>query len=192
MEWATREAMQPSKSSFVTVVAWIFIALDGMGGLILLVQNAAINTIVPLDQLRDGMAKAASMGRIPPAFAWVFDHIRPVLLVLLLVTLIRLVADIGLLNRRNWARLVFIAILALGIAWGLAGIVIQHFVVSSVFEIPRTPGMPPDFEATLHGMMIGMRVFSAVFALGFAVLYAWMIRKLMSPGIAAEFTRRGH
>jgi hypothetical protein len=30
-------------------------------------------------------------------------------------------------------------------------------------------------------------VFSAVFALGFSVLYGWLIKRLISPSIVAEF-----
>jgi hypothetical protein len=40
----------------------------------------------------------------------------------------------------------------------------------------------------MQGMMIVFRVFGAVFAIGFSVLYGWMIKKLLSPAIVAEFS----
>jgi hypothetical protein len=187
MEWTTAESMRPARSTFVTVVAWIFIALDGMAALISLAQNIVVNALFPFDQLREGMAKAEGAGRLPPWFASVFEHIRPLLLAMLIYVLIKLVAAIGLLNRQNWARLVFIGLLALGILWSLVGIVLQQFFIASMLTIPLPPKAPRDFDAMMQGALIVIRVVSAVFAIGFAVLYAWMIRKLVSPPIVAEF-----
>jgi hypothetical protein len=187
MEWATSESMAPAKSAFVTVVAWIFIALDGMAGFILLLQNILLSTVVPLDQIREVMARAHSAGRLPPVFASIFEHVRPFLFLLLVFTLIKLAAAIGLLNRRNWGRLLFIGILALGIVWTVVGIVAQQYIVSAMMTMPRPRNAPPDFELIMQGMMNAIRVVSGVFAVGFAVLYAWMIRKLLSPEIVAEF-----
>ena len=187
MEWADSRA--PTRSMFVSVVAWIFIALDGITSFILLIQNIVFNTIFPFDQMRAGMAKAQNMGRLPPYFTWVFEHIRPILVVALIYTLTKLVAAIGLLNRQNWARLLFIGILAFGIAWSVVGIVLQQFMMSSMPMMPLPPNAPKDFEAIMQGMLIVIRVFSAIFAIGAAVLYAWMIKKLMSPAIMAEFRR---
>jgi hypothetical protein len=185
MEWASSRT--PTRSMFVSVVAWIFIGLDGITSFILLIQNIVFNTIFPFDQMREGMAKAQNMGRLPPYFTWVFEHIRPFLLVMLIYTLTKLVAAIGLLNRQNWARLFFIGILALGIAWSVVGIVLQQWIVSEMPMMRPPPKAPKDFEAIMQGMLIVIRVFSAIFAIGAAVLYAWMTRKLLSPPIVAEF-----
>ena len=187
MEWASSEAMRPARSTFVTVVAWIFIGLDGVAAFVLLMQNILINTVVPFDQIREGMAKAQDAGRLPPYFSSVFEHIGPVLVLLLAYALIKLVAAIGLLNRQNWARLFFTGILAFGILWSIVGIVLQQYFASSMLAMPLPPHAPKDFQAIMLGMLIVIRAFSALFAIGFAVLYAWMIRKLLSPAIAAEF-----
>ncbi|HEX5123327.1 MAG TPA: DUF2127 domain-containing protein [Rhodanobacteraceae bacterium] len=189
MEWATAESMRPAKSTFVTVVAWIFIALDGGAAFITLIQYVVFGMVFPLNAFREGMAKA--QGKFPPAFAWVFEHFRPMLLVLFVYALLKLVAAIGLLNRRNWARLFFIGILALGIVWSFAGIALQQYFLSSMFTFPAPPNAPKDFDAAIEGVTIVMRVFSAIFAIAFAVLYAWMIKRLMSPEIVAEFRPRG-
>ncbi len=191
MEWATAESMRPAKSTFVTVVAWIFIALEGMAAFITLIQYVVFGMVFPLNEFREGMAKAQGEGRFPQAFAWVFEHFRPMLLVLFVYALLKLIMAIGLLKRRNWARLFFIGILALGIAWSFAGIALQQYFLSSMFTFPVPPNAPKDFNAAMEGATIVMRVFSAIFAIAFAVLYAWMIKKLMSPEIVAEFRPRG-
>lgn len=54
MEWATAESMRPARSSFVTVVAWIFIALDGLGAFVGLIQNIVLNTVFPWNQIHAG------------------------------------------------------------------------------------------------------------------------------------------
>jgi hypothetical protein len=193
MEWATQESMRPARSTFVTVVAWIFIALDGMAAFITLIQYVVFGMVFPVDEIRASMAKVKGGPDIkfPDGFAWVFEHLRPMLIVLFVYALLKLVAAIGLLNRRNWARLFFIGILALGIAWSFVGIALQQFLLSSMFAFPAPPNAPKDFNEAIEGMTIVMRVFSAIFAIGFAVLYAWMIKKLMSPEIVAEFRPGG-
>jgi len=183
MEWAsTRSAPQ---SSFVTVVAWIYIALEGVTAFILVLQSVVIS-FFPFEQMQQ---VALSQGRIPmPSFfAWIFGHLRMLLALSLLIALIKLIAAVGLLRRRNWARLLFIGILAFSIAWSVAAIVLQQFAMSALVTIPVPRNAPESFHEVMEGMMLGIRAVSAVFAVGFAVLFAWMIRKLLSPAIAAEF-----
>jgi hypothetical protein len=174
------------RSSFVTVVAWIFIVLAGFTTFISVLQNIMINTMFPLDELRTARASEPGM---PPFFDFIFGNIRLFFLAILVVSAVTCASAIGLLLRKNWARLVFIAILALGIAWNLGGLVLQQIMIDSMMKFPMTAGksVPADFEAGMQGMMIAIRVFSAVFALGFSVLYGWLIKRLISPSIVAEF-----
>lgn len=175
-----------TRSSFVTVLAWIFIVLAGFTTFISVLQNIMINTMFPLDQMR--AAKAAAPG-MPPFFDFMFDNIRLFFFAFLVVSAAMCASAIGLLLRRNWARLVFVGILALGIVWNLGGLVLQQLMFDSMMKFPAVAGKsaPPDFEAEMRGMMIAMRIFSALFALGFSVLYTWLIKRLISPSIAAEF-----
>lgn len=175
-------------SAFVTVVAWIYIALGGFGTFILLMQNILVNTVFPFNQMREAEMQAHSKTQLPPFFFWIFGHIRLFLGVFLIWALIKFVSAIGLLRRRNWARVLFIGFLAFGIAWNIAAIVLQQFFISSMLtSMPLPPNAPENFNDVMEGMLIGIRVFSAVFAIGFSVLFAWMIKKLLSPAIAAEF-----
>jgi hypothetical protein len=104
-------------------------------------------------------------------------------LAFLVVAVVELVAAIGLLNRKNWARLLFIGMMVLGIIWNLSGVVMQHIVLSSFLEMPETPGPGPDFEI----FMTVMKVFSWVIALGMSALFAWIIKRLVSPAVRQEF-----
>jgi hypothetical protein len=175
-----------TRSSFVTVIAWIFIVISGFMTFISLLQNILINTVFPFDKIQIARASAPPM---PPIFDFMFDYFRIFFLAFLLVSAVKLVSAIGLLRRWNWARLVFVGILALGVVSSIGGLLLQQVMFDSMMKFPTDAGrpMPPDFEANMRGMMIAMRAFSAVFILGFAVLYAWIIKRLLSPSVAAEF-----
>jgi hypothetical protein len=171
-----------ARSSFVTVVAWIFIVLAGLTTFISLLQNVMIGFMLPLDDvhLRTGMRE------MPPFFVFLLNHVRWFFLGFLLVSATTLASAIGLLLRRNWARLVFIAILALGIVWNIGGIALQQMMLSSM-QMPMPPNAPQDFADGFNVMSKVIVVFGALMAIGFSVLYGWIIRKLVSPAIRAEF-----
>ena len=77
MEWAT--ASNAPRNSFVTVVAWIYIVLEGLTAFVLVLQNLLINVIFPFDQFQEAMARADAKMAMPPAFTWMFGHLRLVL-----------------------------------------------------------------------------------------------------------------
>jgi len=172
-----------ARSNFVTVLAWIFIALAGFTTFISLLQNVMVNLMLPLDDvhLRKGMQE------MPPFIAFLFSHLQLFFLAFLIVSATTLGSAIGLLYRQNWARLVFIAILALGIVWNIGGIALQQMMLSSMQTMPMPPNAPKDFTDGFNVMSKIIVVFGALMAIGFAVLYGWIIRKLMSPAIRAEF-----
>jgi len=99
-----------------------------------------------------------------------------------LVSAITLVASIGLLRRLNWGRLLFIALLVLSIVWQVAGLALQQAIFSMLPAVPPEAGAPP-VEQFLHVM----RVAGVVLTLAFAVLFGWIIKRLVSPAVVAEF-----
>jgi len=48
--------------------------------------------------------------------------------------------------------------------------------------------MPPDFRDQFERMMSGMQVVGVIFAVGFSVLYGWIIYRLMSTPVRGEFS----
>src|SRR5262249_20832615 len=110
------------RSAFVTAVAWVFIALSGFATLISILQNVMIYTLFPLDQMHAAMAQARQQHDIPALSLFMFEHIRELFAVVLVVTLATLIISIGLLRRHNWARILFICLLVLGIMWNVVGL----------------------------------------------------------------------
>jgi hypothetical protein len=174
----------PVRSNFVTVLAWIFIAFAGFATFIALLQNVMINLMLPLDDIH--MRASMDAAKMPAFFAFAIDHLRWFFLIFLLVSATTLVAAIGLLRRWNWARLVFVAILGLGIVWNIGGIALQQVMMSSMPMPP--PNAPKDIAHGFDVMAKIIVIFSALMGIGFSVLYGWLIQKLFSPAIRSEFS----
>lgn len=116
-----------ARSTFVTVLAWIFIALAGFATFISILQNIMIAFVFPMAQ----MQAAATQQGAPWFAAWMIQHFQLFFLLFLVASASCLAAAIGLLRRKNWARLLFIALMLLGIAWNVAGLVLGAFFLSS-------------------------------------------------------------
>lgn len=172
------------KSTFVTVVAWVFIVLSGFGTLISLLQNLMIQTVFTSPEVVQAAQGPAPPGA-PPFAVFMLRHMVAVFVFFLLVQVLTLASSVGLLMRRNWARRLFIGVMAFGIVWNLGGLVLQFAMFSSMREqfaaIPDAPDMRAFF--------IGIAIVCVVFALGFSALFGWIAKRLMSPQVVAEFAR---
>lgn len=122
----------------------------------------------------------------PPFATFMATHFQWFFLATLAVSALMLASSIGLLKRRNWARLSFIGLLSLAILWQVGGLAIQFSMFSSMREFSTAasqggPDMAPFF--------IAIAVVSVLFAVGFSVLFGWIIKRLLSPSVVAEFIR---
>jgi len=175
------------RSTFVTVVAWIFIALSGFGALIGVLQNLMLQTALRSAEFDQAMQAAPGQPGLPAFATFLFENFQWFFLAALLANVVMLVVSIGLLKRRNWARLCFIGLMILSILWQVAGLAIQATMFSFVhdqFAAAQAQGAP---DMTLF--FVVMAVVCIVFALAFGALFGWIAWKLASKPIAAEFGR---
>jgi hypothetical protein len=165
------------QSTFVTVLAWLFIILSGFGVFGSLVQNVMINVMMPTI-----VKTQASHGQPVPAFPIGIFRVFGVLSFAFACFV--LYTAIALLKRRNWARRTFVVLLGCGIifnvVWALVFGVGARFTHAPPSQVNSAP---PEFQS----MFVGMVVVFGVFALAMSVLYAWLIRRLCSAPIKAEF-----
>jgi hypothetical protein len=182
-EGFSRPIAQSPRSSFVTAVAWVFIALCGFTTLISILQNVMVNTLMPLDEMQKAAA-APGVPEMPAFFRFMMGHIRLFFAFFLVVSAAMLGAALGLLKRKNWARLLFITILCLGIVWNIVGMALQFFFLQ---DFPKPVGAPPEFAATISTMRTVIMVFSALMALAFSALFGWLIKRFTSAEIRREF-----
>ena len=171
------------KSTFVTVTAWLFIIFGGFSTLISLLQNIMVHFMFPREEMNEAFNQPQVNEQVPILVEFMFRNINIFLFVFFLLTAFTFIASIALLKRKNWARIYFIGILALGILWNFGGVVMQQFMFSSMAELPLDAGGPPEFQTAMTVMRIG----TIVFALAVCALLAWMIKKFSSANIKAEF-----
>src|SRR5258708_16289557 len=168
-----------TRSTFVTVVAWIFIVLAGFATVISILQNIMIALVFPVDKMQEA-AKQAEDAHAPRYAMLLFNYFWLFFLSFLVVSASTLAAAIGLLKRKNWARIMFIGIMALGIALNVAGLVVMFFFMSSMAEIA---GSSSGFES-MWMVMLGFNLLTVV---GFAWVFGWIIKRLLSDEIRREF-----
>jgi hypothetical protein len=176
----------PPRSTFVTAVAWLFIALAGFSTLVSLLQNLMVTFLFPADMLEQVGLQGKNAPRIPPVAEFLLQNFRGLVFAMLLVTLAMLTASIGLLLRRNWARLLFVALLGLGIAWNIGGLAIAYAFFSEMMQVPVNA--PKDFADGFELMSKVMMVFQVLVAVGISALLGWIMKKLLSDEIRAEFS----
>ena len=176
-------AQNKPRSNFVNVVAWLFIASAGFAAVISILQNIVVNTFFPIDQMTREMTR--DVKNLPALSLFMLEHIRSFLLLFLFASVATLVSSIGLLMRKNWGRISFIAILIIGILWNLSGFVFQQFFMPSM--PPNLPNTPDDFNTIFDTMKIMITIFSALMVVAFTVLFGWIIKRLLSQEIRQEF-----
>jgi hypothetical protein len=183
-----------TRSTFVSVVAWIFVGLSGFMSFFILLDSLLLPTVfLPMLQQMPPATTESS-----PYLSWYLGHIVWLCGLALLLSLAHLLASIGLLKRRNWGRRLFIGLLGVDIAYQLAGAALQwwllspmqHAMLQAQFASMPQP-LPAEQQAQLLQMMDSMlgvmRVFSLLVAAAFVVLFAWIIKRLCSTLVRREF-----
>jgi hypothetical protein len=169
------------RSAFVTAVAWVFIALAGFATLIGILQNIMIGLMFPTEAMRE----VEEMKDMPAFARFMFSHPQVIFGSFLVISAGTLISAIGLLNRKNWARLLFIGIMGLGILWNVGSIALPFFIFSSMPPMPEHT--PPDFQDSFKIVWVMMTAFTVVIAVAFAWLFGWIIKRLVSREIRREF-----
>ena len=169
------------RSTFVNVVGGIFTALTGMCSLMFLVQAVMFHTLFSKPEMQMALSKPPP--GMPEYVALLFSHLEFFMGGMLIFNICFLISSIGLLLRKNWARLAFIAMLCLLIAWNLFGFGLQLTIFSSM-----TAQFPNGTDtSTFKIMMVVIGIVCGVFAFGFIGLLGWIAKKLLSAPIVAEF-----
>jgi hypothetical protein len=162
-----------ARSIFVTVTAWVFIVLAAMTSASAMLQNAVIGPMLPAS------ASPSSL----------FNAYLPWLVAAgVVMSLVTLASAIGLLLRLDWARRVFIGLIALAIVANLLGLWLQQELLQSVAASTLNGApLPPQAAGVLGGFVTAARVMAVVVTLAGCSLLAWIIRRLMSSSVRQEF-----
>ena len=161
------------RSDFVTVVAWIFIVISGFAVFVSIGQNVMIWT-------HPGFSVPATTSGEGAGFEGFLDrNFRLLFLGFLGTTIVMLISSIGLLRRKNWARMSIVVLLALWVLWNVAALAMIYLF-----------GMEDGQLAAgqVHNTHLFIQLFMLVFLVAISGLLIWIIRKLLSPRIIEEFT----
>ena len=179
----TNAVLAPPRSGFVTAIGWLGVVFGAMGILVSLLQLAMLSMMFPDIGT---LANDPQLQQMPPLVRWIFEHFALFIGFNAMVCLVILVASIGLLKRRNWARLTVVGLLVAGVLANVAGLVLQQVAMGQMAGIPGATA-PPEFEAqlaTMRAMMLGVGV--AVVAV-IALIHGAIAWKLLSAPVRREF-----
>lgn len=169
------------RSTFVSVVAWVFIVFSGLGVFIMALETLLF-FLMPFEEL----AKQSGQAGEPFSQDIFIGFMRGFVVFMLLVSFWSLASSIGLLLRKNWGRINFIILMVIGIIFQVLGVLWSFAFLFIGAFIPEQAqnGVDVSFMKTFMWVMFA---FSLIISIGFGVLYGWIIKKLVSPEIRAEF-----
>jgi len=177
------------RSNFVTTLAWIFIILSGFAMLISIAQNIMVNTFFSMDEfVLNSKDMKGAPGNKPMYFEFITNNMRLFFALFCVFTVGVFVSSIGLLKRKKWARNIFVFIMVVTIIGNIGSVVFEFFITSDVNEFFNNPNVKSNehFEQ-FKGMMIFMRIFTALIAVLFSLFFAWIIKRLVTKPVKYEF-----
>jgi len=159
-----------NRSTFVTAVAWIFIALAGFATFISLLQALMFTLVSPAAQFPPFARTSPPFQEMPLILRFMMQNVHMFFVAFWSLAALTLLSAIGFLRRKNWARLVFIALMVMGITWTLGGLWLQEQMTSAFSKLPQTD--PPEMASRFETMMTVMRVAMGAFAIGTSLVMA--------------------
>lgn len=167
------------RSPFVNATAWLFIVLAAV--------SAACVWAAPLVAAMFP-AWAPRPAALPGLSALIVSHLGWVIVATTVLAAAVLACATGLLLRLEWARRVFIALLAVMLAAHLAGLWVQHEVLSTLLEATlRLAPLPASAVGLVGGFARLTQLMGFVLTLCACLLVLWMMRGLMSDSVRREF-----
>lgn len=176
-----------ARSSFINALGWIFVCLGALATLVGVLQNVMFQLVL-LPNMQQQLAAQPLPPDMPASMGWIFTHMIWFFRAFLLLSIITLVAAIGLLQRRDWARRLFIGLMVFAIAYQLLGLLAQWWFLGAMQHTLAIPaGAPAQFAHGMRDFMLAVQVMSAIMAAGLSVLFGWIVKRLHSPAIRHEF-----
>jgi hypothetical protein len=177
------------KSTLVTVVAWIavvwsaLVTLGALRGLLFL----AVTPTATVSAVVTRVTQDSSFALLPAPYQVMAHHIYLVAVVKVVWWAAVLVASIGVLRRKEWARRAFVAVLGIEIVLVTVGIVLGQLLGMKLAAqlAARSPsGKVPAGMGT--GLALG-----GLLGLGILAVVVWLLFTFRSARVRAEFEPTG-
>jgi lysylphosphatidylglycerol synthetase-like protein (DUF2156 family) len=168
------------RSTFITVLAWLLIVGAGLGVFMTSVQVVVIVLLAPNDLFPADKSIELPM---PASFLAAYPFL--IFGVFWASAVAALAAGVGLLRRKNWARLVFLGLLCLAVMWNLGSIWIAHSMLGHFSTAPA--GASDSFAREFETAAAAMRIAATLFSLVVTAVCCWLAWRLLSKQVRAEF-----
>jgi len=169
-------------ASFIGLTAWSLLALGVIAGLLALLQGV-LAWLLDLSGVTEQMLADPALAQLPASLDWMLRHLLGLSMAILLLSVLTIIAGIGLLWRRDWGRRLSIALMALGVLGNLAGVLWQARLLAELRS--RASSLPPPLDSLIVAHYWSSQISSALFGLVFAVAFAWSAWRLMQPDVRA-------
>jgi len=175
------------RSTLVTVVAWVFLILSALATLGAL-MNVLILAVMPaatVDAIVSQVTQDTAVTHLLPApYQFMMHHARLVALIKLVWWAAVLIASVGILQRREWARRTFVATLGIEIIVVILAFVMSQSMLMGISSQrasqSRTGQVPP-------GMGTGMAL-GGLLGVGIVAILLWLLLTFRSARVRNEFT----
>ena len=177
------------RSPFVNVMAWLSLAV----ALLSAFGNAlqALTLVVSPD-LGDLAALLPPGTERPAMLQWLGEHLLSLSLLGVLLSLLMAWISWALLQRREWARLAFIAVLVLVALANFACIPLLDTALAMMnAAVAHSAGddVAAELAAASGPLLAAMKLVSWIGALAIALIHGWIAWRLCRPEIRREFAR---
>ena len=176
-------------SNFIATLAWIFIVMVGLVTLISMFHNILASLVFPFNEMHTATVKAGQIKAVPWFAQFMLEYFRFLFAMFLLVSAATLVIAIGLLKRKNWARVAFIGLMGFGIFWNVIRIALPFLMFFTLASAMGTASV--DFGYQFDIVQKIMIAFSVLVAVGASVLFGWIAKRLASAEVKREFFGSG-
>ncbi|MFC1835014.1 hypothetical protein ACFL2Q_09795 [Thermodesulfobacteriota bacterium] len=175
-----------SGGTFVTAIAWIFIVFYGFALFVSIIQNFVLNFVFPETFLNQPFHSPEMGARLPGIYVFIFSNMRLLFLAMLVPLVATVVASVGLLKRLKWARVLFIAMLGFYMAAAVVAVIAQNTALSTM-AVGMDSQETGDLLGPYHSAILAIRIGGVAIALAYCGILGWIIAKLSSKKIRAEF-----
>lgn len=172
------------KSRFITVVSWIFILFFAFGSFVSIINITVLSKTPMMIEYNAQIEKMAQDAEIFSFTRFYLSNIQTFTYLTCIFNIIVFFSAIGLLKRKEWARSAFIIILITSILLSLVGLAIQPEIYDATASLNQA-NSDPNIDA--EALTESLKTATMFMTLFFCGLYTWMITKLRSEEIMAEF-----
>lgn len=172
------------KLGFVDFLGWSFFGIGFLSGIANFVQAIVLWFIIPKETIRSMGQDPELTEILPEIWFAIFTRIDYFVLGSLALSILTAVLSWFFIKRREWARKGYLALLSVLILLILSMVFLQDRIFSELAGNAFNDKM----EINMDAYFAFMRVLSAGMGLGFAAAFAWLVKKVLSPGVRAEFS----